>query len=184
MESIFLTTICGGRHKSSKYMQSSLVRSYVHGGFFCIALSFINFTHYNKLLQFFHAGPLWAAFMYCIIKSCRFSSLILVQLVHSPTLWWYSNQLHFLFSQKLINYLPCRDLNHPGPSRWQVAMLTIKLWRHDISKELNKAYLNILQNPRTVAGFKFRRNNNSHIVITASFFINVNSAFRIRTRNM
>ena len=70
------------------------------------------YTHYK--LHFLHyIDLLWAAF-HVLHQHLSFwlvgtpSFFILVQLVHRPTLWWYSNS-NFLFSQKLINYLPCQD---------------------------------------------------------------------------
>ena len=41
--------------------------------------------------------------------------------------------LNFLFSHKLINSRPCRELN-PGPPRWQAPVLTIELWLLDMGK--------------------------------------------------
>ena len=49
-------------------------------------------------------------YIYNPLKFKNIWRLLLVQLVHRPTLWWYSysysNLLNFLFSQKLIKSLP------------------------------------------------------------------------------
>ena len=87
----------------------------------------------KQFYYFFNVVPLMSRHLFNYLLWSVFQSSYIthitntVQLVHRPTLWWYSNlnELNFLFSQKLIKLSPL-----PGfePKTSPVASRRANLW--------------------------------------------------------
>ena len=100
------------------------------------------------------SGRLWLVSDIGLIRYHWIKKIILFQLVHRPTLWWYSNmnKLNFLCSQKFINLSPLPPhpkqaavLNHWAMMTWRstlnwLSWQALRFWYLGFSHNL---FLNI-----------------------------------------